>query len=256
LKHLPPTTSYANRFQARDDVASYDLKEYGAGSYASRIWELQRPQLVEILLEHQAAVRHSLTLLDFACGTGRVLASLEPNVVAVDGIDISPEMVAVARTKCTKARLQVGDILTQPGLLQKDYDVITAFRFLLNVEPEMRRRALRRLREVIRVPHGLLAVNVHGNSSSLRHPAILWRRWRERSNQTDAMLNEMSPDETRMLLRECGFQVVRQFGFGMLPPTLYRTPLRNFAFAVDKTLAGDRWCKNWAIDMLFVCRPV
>jgi hypothetical protein len=42
----------------------------------------------------------------------------------------------------------------------------------------------------------------------------------------------------------------------MLPPTLYRTPLRHFAFAVDKKLAGDRWCNDWAIDMLFVCRPV
>lgn len=253
---MPLTINYANRFQARDDVASYDLREYGAGSYSSRIWELQRPLLAEILLQHQATVRHALTLLDFACGTGRVLASLEPHVAAADGIDISPEMVAVARTKCTKPRLQVGDILTQPELLQGNYDVITAFRFLLNVEPEIRRRVLRRLREVIREPHGLLVVNVHGNSRSLRHPAILWRRWRERSHKTGAMLNEMSPGETRRLLRECGFQVVRQYGFGMLPPTLYRTPLRRFGFAVDKALAGERWCNDWAIDMLFVCRPV
>ena len=134
----------------------------------------------ENLAANQTEVRHPLPLLDFACGTGRVLAKLEPEVAVADGIDISPEMVAVARTKCTKARLQVGDILTQPELLQKNYDVITAFRFLLNVEPEIRRRALRRLREVIRAPHGLLVVNVHGNSRSLRHPAIMWRRWRER----------------------------------------------------------------------------
>jgi len=148
----------------------------------------------------------------------------------------------------------VGDILTQPELLRKNYDVITAFRFRLNVEPEIRRRVLRRLREVIREPHGRLVVNVHGNSRSLRHPAIMWRRWRERSHQTGAMLNEMSPGEVRMMLRECGFQVVRQFGFGMLPPTRYRTPLRNFAFVVDQTLAGDGWCNDWAVDMLFVCR--
>ena len=69
---MPPITRYANSFQAKEDVASYDLKEYWAGSYSSRIWELQRPLLAEILLQHQAEVRHSLTLLDFACGTGRV----------------------------------------------------------------------------------------------------------------------------------------------------------------------------------------
>jgi SAM-dependent methyltransferase len=256
LRPAPPAISYGTRFQTKDAVARYDLGEYSAGSYSSRIWELQRPVLVEILGQHQAAVRHSLSLLDFACGSGRVLASLEPQVLAAEGIDISPEMVAAAAAKCKKARLQAGDILKQPALLKKDYDVITAFRFLLNVEPEIRRRALRRLREVIHPRQGLLVVNVHGNSRSLRHPAIVWRRWRERSHETPAMLNEMSPDEARKLLGDCGFQVVRQFGFGMLPPTLYRTPLRNFAFAVDKLLAGDRWCNDWAIDMLFVCRPV
>ena len=228
---MPSTTRYANRFQAKEDVVSYDSKEYGMGSYSSCIWELQRPVLEKIIKQQQWEEHRPLSLLDFACGTGRVLASLEPQVFAADGIDISPEMVAVARTKCKKARLQVGDILTQPELLQKNYDIITAFRFLLNVEPEMRRRALQQLREVIRTPHGLLVVNVHGNSRSLRHPAMMWRRWRERSHPTNAMLNEMSPGKTRLMLRACGFQVIRQFGFGMLPSALYRTPLRNFAFA-------------------------
>jgi SAM-dependent methyltransferase len=249
------TTGYANRFQTKDEVASYDSIEYGAGSYSSCIWELQRTLLREILNRYQAEARHPLALLDFACGTGRVLACLEPLVDSADGVDISPEMIAVAQTKCTKARLQAGDILTQPELLQKHYDVITSFRFLLNVEPETRRRALRRLRQVIRAPHGLLVVNVHGNSRSLRRPAIVWRRWRERFLPTGAMLNEMSPGETRRLLRECGFEVLRQFGFGMLPPTFYRTPLRKVALAVDRFLAGDRWWNDWAIDMLFVCRP-
>jgi SAM-dependent methyltransferase len=253
---MPSTLCYAERFQARQEVAAYDLVEYGAGSYSSRIWDLQRPMLAEILSQQQAEARHPLALLDFACGTGRVLAGIEGLVAAADGIDISPEMIAVARSKCRTARLRVGDILTQPELLPTNYDVITAFRFLLNVEPDLRRRTLRRLRQVIREPHGRLVVNVHGNSCSLRHPAIVWRRWRERARPTGAMLNEMSPSEARILLRECGFQVVRQFGFGLVPPTLYRTPLRHFAFAADKSLAGDKWCADWAIDMLFVCRPV
>jgi ubiquinone/menaquinone biosynthesis C-methylase UbiE len=252
---MPPAIHYANRFQTKEDVVSYDSKEYGPGTYASRIWELQRPVLTKILSEHQQAVRHPLAVLDFACGTGRVLSSLESFVATPNGIDISPEMVAVAREKCTQSRLQVGDILTQPELLQKNYDAITAFRFLLNVEPEIRLRVLRRLREVICESHGLLVVNVHGNSRSMRHPAILWRRWRERRQPTGAMLNEISPHEVRTLLHEGGFQVVRQFGFGLLPPALYRTPLHNLAFAVDKFLAGDRRGNDWFIDMLFICRP-
>ena len=184
-----------------------------------------------------------------------MLASLEPLVDSAEGIDVSENMVAVARTKCVKARLLVGDILASPELLQKNYDVISCFRFLLNVEPEIRGRVLRRLREVLCAPAGRLLVNVHGNSHSLRHPAIVWRRRRERAEKSGAMLNEMSPAETNNLLRESGFQVVRQFGFGMLPPTLYRTPLRKAAAVVDRLLAGDHWWNDWSIDMLFVCRP-
>jgi SAM-dependent methyltransferase len=253
---MATTTGYAQRFQAPAEVNAYDLIEYRADSYASRIWELQRPVLVEWLQRQQATVKRPLALLDFACGTGRVLACLEPLVATAEGVDISPEMLAVARRKCPRAQLRVADILAEPTALGGPYDVITAFRFLLNAEPEVRRRVLGRLRQVIRQPDGLLLVNVHGNSHSLRHPAILWRRWREAARASGAMLNEMSPGETRTLLREVGFEVVQQRGFGLVPPTLYRTPARGLARAVDKSLAARSWGMHWGIDLMFACRPI
>ena len=249
------SVSYSNRFQQNTAVKDYESREYAADSYSTRMWQLQRPVLAQILEK----VRHErpapVRLLDFACGTGRVLSWLEQFVDAADGIDISESMVDLARTKCTKSKLFVGDILTQPELLQKSYDVISCFRFLLNVEPELRKRVLCRLRETLREPDGLLLVNVHGNSRSLRHPTILWRRWRGSDGKSDVMLNEMSPAESRNLLAECGFEIVRQFGFGILPPTLYRTSLRGAALAVDGILAGDHCWNNCSIDILFVCRP-
>lgn len=255
---MPATmpNSYSERFQDSAAVADYESKEYGAGSYSSRIWQMQRPVVEKIIADFRHEQPGVIRLLDFACGTGRVISALEPLVDSAEGIDISPNMVALAREKCRRASLRVGDILTQPELLSGKHDVITAFRFLLNVEPEVRRGVLKKLREVLRAPDGLLIVNVHGNSRSLRHPAIVWRRRRERSHPTGAMLNEMSPAETRALLHDCGFQIVRQFGFGMLPPTLYRTPLRGVAAAVDAALAGENGWKNYSIDLLFACRPV
>ena len=166
-------------------MTAYETSEYGAGSYSSLVWEWQRPVLEKIVSDfRQTNKSEPVRLLDFACGTGRVLASLEPLVDAADGVDISENMVELARKKCRAARLLVGDILTQPELLSPPYDVITSFRFLLNVEPELRLRVLKKLRDVLRTPDGLLVVNVHGNSHSLRHPAILWRRWRERTQKT------------------------------------------------------------------------
>jgi SAM-dependent methyltransferase len=248
------TINYADRFQQKDAVASYEAVEYGAESYSNCIWRMQRPVLEQIVTGFVATQSAPVRLLDFACGTGRVLSVLESLVPAADGIDISENMVAVARTKCTRARLLVGDVLARPELLSASYDLISAFRFLLNVEPALRVRVLKRLHQVLR-PDGRLVVNVHGNSRSLRHPTILWRRWRERNGNSNVMLNEMSPSETRNLLTECGFEVVRQFGFGIMPPTLYRTPLRGAAQMVDRALSGDHSWNNCSIDMLFVCRP-
>jgi SAM-dependent methyltransferase len=250
------TTSYSARFQDSISVADYESKEYAADSYASCIWKWQRPVLEQIIADFRQKHSGPVRLLDFACGTGRVLSALEDHVDAAEGIDISESMVAVARGKCRRARLQVGDILSQPEVLTGKYDLITAFRFLLNVEPELRATCLRRLRAAVSEPKGLFLVNVHGNSRSLRHPAILWRRWRERARPTGAMLNEMSPGVTRQLLRRCGFEVVRQFGFGIVPPTLYRTPLRKLASAADGLFVGEHFLKNYAIDLLFVCRPI
>jgi SAM-dependent methyltransferase len=248
------TTRYADRFQQAAAVSSYDDAEYGAESYSSRSWRWQRPVLERVVKDFRTARSGPVRLLDFACGTGRVLSALEPLVDAAAGVDISENMVAVARGKCPKARLLVGDVLAQPDLLAREYDLISCFRFLLNVEPELRGRVLRRLREVLRTPDGRLLVNVHGNSRSLRHPAIAWRRWRQHG-RGDVMLNEMSPGAAKRLLAESGFEIVRQFGFGLLPPTLYRTPLRRAAAALDGALAGDHFWNDCAIDLLFVCRP-
>ena len=249
------TNSYSDRFQSQEAVEFYDSKEYSSDSYSTAIWRLERPVLEAILNDLRRERKQPVRLLDFACGTGRVLSSLEGLVGSADGIDISESMVAAARAKCVKARLRVGDILADPELCEGHYDAISCFRFLLNAEPEMRNRILGRLRDALSAPDGRLLINVHGNSRSLRHPGLVWRRWRARTENSDAPLNEMSPAETRDLLRRNGFEVVRQFGFGAVPPTLYRSPLRAAAWAIDKSLAGDRWWNDWSIEMLFLCRP-
>jgi SAM-dependent methyltransferase len=249
------TISYSERFQQQDAVESYEAKEYAAGGYSARIWQLQRPAVEKFMADLRSAQNGKLRLLDFACGTGRVLACVEEFADTADGIDISEKMVAVARTKCRRAQLQVGDVLVQPELLQKNYDVITCFRLLLNLEPELRAKILQQLRRAIREPDGRLLINVHGNSHSLRHPAIVWRRRRERAKKSDVMSNEMSPAETEKLLWENGFRIVRKIGFGILPPGFYRTPLRRAAFAADKFFAGENAWSRWSVDILFVCAP-
>jgi SAM-dependent methyltransferase len=54
---------------------------------------------------------HSRTLLDVACGTGEHARYLsEVHGFEVDGIDLSPEMIARARAKCPHGRFDVADM--------------------------------------------------------------------------------------------------------------------------------------------------
>lgn len=129
--------SYSDRFQEKDAVEFYDAQEYGSGSYSTAIWQLQRPVIGRILKDFRRERTEPVRLLDFACGTGRVLASLEPLVDRAEGIDVSENMVAVARTKCVKARLLVGDILASPETAAKEL----RRHFLFPFSPERRTRS-------------------------------------------------------------------------------------------------------------------
>jgi predicted TPR repeat methyltransferase len=130
---MPVTPSYSERFQDAASIADYESREYAADSYSSRIWELQKPVVEKIVAD--ACHGKTARMLDFACGTGRVISTLESFATAADGIDISAGMVELAKAKCRRANFQVGNILTQPALLGEPYDVITTFRFLLNTGP-------------------------------------------------------------------------------------------------------------------------
>jgi SAM-dependent methyltransferase len=64
-------------------------------------------------------------VLDLACGTGRTGSWLKGRCSAViDGVDITPEMLAVARSKGIYRNLQVADV-TDTGLPAEQYDLCT-----------------------------------------------------------------------------------------------------------------------------------
>ena len=249
-------TPYRDRFITPAQVASYDEAEYAQDSYSSFIWELQREAL-RAVLQQRIKLDPAARVLDFACGTGRILALLEELRLTSDGIDISPAMLERARERCPRSSLLCGDIVGQPALAAGPYDVITAFRFLLNAEPAVRRAVLGALRARLK-PNGVLITNVHGNATSLRHVPLAYRRWqRRRSRQSadETMLEEMTGRAARELFRSTGFEVVEQIGFGILPQVAHKSFLRPFARAVDRQLSASALASRVGIDLLFVCRP-
>jgi SAM-dependent methyltransferase len=240
---------YATRFRDKQEVIHYDSVEYSADSYASYIWKLQKPKLVEVITSHRAAA--PCRLLDFACGTGRILSFVEGLVDQIDGVDISPEMAEVAQTKCAKAKIRVGDILTEPNLITGDYDFVTAFRYFLNAEEEMRFRVLTKLHEYLQKRKGLLITNIHGNASSVRYAALAYRRIVHGESHS-----QLSRSQVRRMFEETGFRIVAEYGFGVLPPLSYRTPLSGVAKWVDAGAGRIRMLTPLSIDLLYICQPV
>lgn len=240
---------YASRFRDREEVLHYESVEYAANSYASHIWNLQKPTLTEIIKRHEPA--SNSRLLDFACGTGRVLSFVENLVDHSDGIDISPEMAEVARTKCSKANIVVGDILSEPDLVSGDYDFVTMFRFLLNTEHEMRYKILRKVRKRLVNKKGVLIANVHGNTTSARYAALTYRKFVHGETHS-----QLSRPQIYRMFEETGYEVVSEYGFGLLPPLLYRTFLSGVSKSFDACASRLPLLLPISIDLLYVCRPV
>ena len=146
---------YSGRFQNRNDVDNYEVSEYAPDSYSSYIWQLQKPILSDIIRRYKSQTEPT-RLLDFACGTGRILASVADKVEIIEGVDIAESMAQVAQEKSPNAHISVGNILTDPALAAGDFHIVTAFRFFLNTEPDMRVQVLKELRKRLTKKNGVL----------------------------------------------------------------------------------------------------
>jgi predicted TPR repeat methyltransferase len=70
--------------------------------------------------------RAQLSILDLGCGTGLAGAAFKPMAARLDGVDLSPAMIAKARTRGIYDELQVADLETALVAPGPDYDLILA----------------------------------------------------------------------------------------------------------------------------------
>jgi ubiquinone/menaquinone biosynthesis C-methylase UbiE len=94
---------------ARFYDALYHFKDYAAAS----------TQLLTLLQQHNP---NAETLLDVACGTGKHLEYLREHY-QVEGLDLNPEMLEVARGRCPDVSFHQGNMVTFG--LGRRFDVVT-----------------------------------------------------------------------------------------------------------------------------------
>jgi SAM-dependent methyltransferase len=236
--------SYRTSHLGAEKARTYDADLWDARAAKGLTWATEQRLLLRILDSLPTPPR---TALDFACGTGRVLGFLAWRGLDVTGVDISPDMLAVARAHFPETRLVCGDVTADPQLVDGPFDVATAFRFFLNAEPDLRLDALRWLRTVVR-PGGRLVANFHHNPYSLRG---LYQRARHVGRPA------MTVAEARALFRAGGFRVVSVHGYDVLP---YRRETLPLAFPrtrawIEHALLGRPGIEHVAGTFVVVGEP-
>jgi predicted TPR repeat methyltransferase len=207
------------------------------------MWQLEQQVLRQVVgrfLRHKSIIH-----LDFACGTGRILAFLEHYTTQSVGVDVSHSMLETARTVIRRSRLVEADLTRHDALDGEQFDLITAFRFFPNAEPELRTAALRALAARL-APGGVLVFNNH------RHTGALVRRLVRLLRRKEASDAGMTDDACRALLQSNGLLLARRYHIGIVPETERRfVRPRALAVAVER-LGMELPVARWAENLIYV----
>ena len=227
-------------------------RRFASCSFRRITWQWEQRLLPAIVDAHLPAERRR-RFLDFACGTGRILALLEQRFCDALGGAVSPTMLEQARATC-RSRVLQADLTAEPHAPDQlgAFDLITAFRFFPNAEPALRLAAMRALAALL-APGGKLVFNNHQNDGSLTGHL---RRLRRRLGG-GSMMPWMREAEVLALVRAAGLRIAQRHHFGVLPGTEQRTLLpAALQYGVERLLARLPVLGRLATCQVYVCeRP-
>jgi SAM-dependent methyltransferase len=191
--------------------------------------------------------------LDFACGTGRILAYMEDKVDCAIGIDVSNAMLKLASRRLHSAKLVQVDITSDETNSERQYDLISCFRFVLNAEANLREAAMGQLALRLRGPKARLVLNVHGNLWSYKLISMPYR-WIRAVLSGSRPAGYMTNKEVIRLLEQTGLEVEHIFGFGFLSGKILRIVPWSTALWVERKLWDVGLVQAFGVDQVFVCR--
>ena len=245
-------TSYRQQFTEQSKAGQYEAI-YTETSYSEVLWQLEKNRL-EAFIEEFRQSHSRIDYMDFAAGTGRVISMLEDKVDSATGIEISEAMITVAKKKLSKARMICTDITAPDAEIEGRYDLITAFRFVLNAEPSLRLAALRALAARLKDETSCIVFNNHGNLWSPK--LILWPfhklRRLGRSYQTEG--NYMTNGEAKNLADQAGLRIDRVVGYGLLGGKASRLMSFKNAVRLESKLANWPLFPKLGVNQMYVAR--
>jgi len=165
---------YRKSHLSAEQATFYESNVYSTNTFYFTLWEREKEILIKFIRKYLAVV--DINYLDFACGSGRIISFLEKKVKKSIGVDVSENMLNIARSKIEKSELIKGDVTKVKKLIKGEFNLITCFRFFLNDQDNLRHEVLDFLCEKLS-RDGILILNIHGNKCSLRFFSILFRKF-------------------------------------------------------------------------------
>ena len=220
--------------------------------YQNKAWQrflwFREQEIIMRILEKYFSGR-DIHLLDFACGTGRITEFLENRVKTSTGLDVSGSMLAIAREKLKRTEIIETDITAENVLKPRKFNLITAFRFFLNAEPELRSAAIKAIAELLD-EDGYFVFNNHQNSGS---PWIKLRYARHRKKNPEGTFNVMSIEQMKNLAEEAGLEIVKIYAAGFFnPPKIPVSYCLNRA--IDWATEKFHFLNRFSESPIAVCR--
>lgn len=237
------TLDYRESHQERGKGQAYHAEFY-SNPYRNMVWRFEREILDHIIRKYcgSTEIRH----LDFACGTGRILRFISSYTKQQTGVDVSPSMLEVANAHNQNAEIIETDITRNDTLEGRGFNLITAFRFFPNAQPELRKQAMHALRKHLD-DDGYIVFNNHKNTGSTRNRvAMLFGR---------RNFKGMSIDEIKQLAEEHDLEVIEMYSTCIFPGSESRPLLPiKLLHLVETLLRKIAPLRTLGENLIVVCR--
>ena len=180
---------YTERFRTSYDTA--------AEAYARDVFhELDHKPFDRSVLDQLAADVQG-RVADIGCGPGHVARYLYERGVDVTGIDLSPQMIEVARRLTPEVEFQQGNMLDLASFPSGAFAGIVALYSLIHIERPDIPTALSELHRLL-APGGLLLLSFHKGTHTV-HADNLW------NVPVDLDFFFFEPEEMEAFLQQAGF---------------------------------------------------
>jgi ubiquinone/menaquinone biosynthesis C-methylase UbiE len=240
---------YRESHKAPEKGMSYQ-KGFNDMKYRKYIWSWEKKILIEIMNKYFSNTK-KIKYLDFACGTGRIINFLEINMVESIGVDISESMLNLALENVKKSKLIKVDI-TKENIFQDNYfDLITAFRFFLNAQKELREESLYVISKILK-QDGYFVFNIHLNKTSIYFRiAHLYRKIKG----LDPEINSLSINEVTQMIEKTGLQIISTYHYALIPIFNEDTKIPIWLInSFEKITNKIPYFKYFSSYLIFVCK--